>query len=74
MSTNSQEYEPKFSISECDAEQNGTIIELDDLKRKSDFDKDGLAISLSKLFNFLMIHLRYIYHTMKKMKYWLTIN
>lgn len=52
MSTNSQEYEPKFSISECDAEQNGTIIELDDLKRKSDFDKDGLAISLSKLFNF----------------------
>ena len=52
MSTNSQEYEPKFSISECDAKQNGTIIELDDLKRKSDFDKDGLAISLSKLFNF----------------------
>lgn len=52
MSTNSQEYEPKFSISQCDAKQNGTIIELDDLKRKSDFDKDGLAISLSKLFNF----------------------
>lgn len=52
MSTNSQEYEPQFSISECDAKQNGTIIELDDLKRKSDFDKDGLAISLSNLFIF----------------------
>ena len=52
MNTNSQEYEPKFSISECDIKQKGTIIELDDLKRKSDFDKDSLAISLSKLFNF----------------------
>ncbi len=52
MSTDSQEYEPQFSILECDVTQSGTTIELDDLKRKSDFDKDGLAISLSKLFNF----------------------
>ena len=52
MKTNTQEYEPRFSISKCVDTQNGTIIELDDLKRKSDFDKEGLAISLSKLFNF----------------------
>ncbi len=52
METNSQEYEPRFSILACETAPNGTTIELDDLKRKTDFDKDGLAVSLSKLFNF----------------------
>lgn len=51
MNTDGQEYEPQFSISECD-DANGTIIELDDLKRQSDFNKVDLAVSLSKLFNF----------------------
>lgn len=46
------EYEPHFDISDCIAEETGTTIELSDLKRKSAFDMEGLAISLSKLFNF----------------------
>lgn len=45
-------YEPHFDISDCAREETGTMIELKDLKRKSAFDKQGLAISLSKLFNF----------------------
>ncbi|MDE7168861.1 MAG: TIGR02391 family protein [Mucispirillum sp.] len=47
----SSDYEPRFEEFGCN-DKKGTIIELSDLKRKSDFDKDGLAISLSKLFNF----------------------
>lgn len=47
----SSDYEPQFEEHECD-ESSGTRIELSDLKRKSDFDEKGLAISLSKLFNF----------------------
>ena len=46
------EYEPHFDISDCIAEETGTTIELSDLKRKSAFDMEKLAISLSKLFNF----------------------
>lgn len=49
--TRDSAYKPQFKISTCDKRQHGTIIELCDLKRKSDFDKEGLAISLSKLFN-----------------------
>lgn len=51
--TNTQdtEYKPQFKTQACDKRQHGTIIELCDLKRKSEFDKEGLAISLSKLFN-----------------------
>lgn len=48
----SKEYKPKFNVFACDPKQKGTTIELSDLKRKSNFDKNGLAISLSKLFNF----------------------
>ncbi|MCM1041292.1 MAG: TIGR02391 family protein [Bacteroides sp.] len=51
MHTHKTEYEPKFEISDCDVSQHGTTIVLSDLKRKSGFDKEGLAVSLSKLFN-----------------------
>lgn len=49
--TQDTEYKPQFKTQTCDKRQHGTIIELCDLKRKSEFDKEGLAISLSKLFN-----------------------
>ena len=52
INSKTPEYEPHFDISDCAQEETGTIIELKDLKRKSAFDKQGLAISLSKLFNF----------------------
>lgn len=52
INSETPEYEPRFDISDCACEEIGTMIELKDLKRKSAFDKQGLAISLSKLFNF----------------------
>ena len=52
INSKTPEYEPHFHISDCAWEETGTMIELKDLKRKSAFDKQGLAISLSKLFNF----------------------
>ncbi len=52
INSETPEYEPHFDISDCAWEETGTMIELKDLKRKSAFDKQGLAISLSKLFNF----------------------
>lgn len=52
INSKTPEYEPHFDISDCAREETGTMIELKDLKRKSAFDKQGLAISLSKLFNF----------------------
>lgn len=51
VSTRGNDYEPKFQIEPSQSNQQGTIIELCSLKRKSDFDLGGLAISLSKLFN-----------------------
>ena len=45
------DYEPTFNKATCDNEEHGTSITLKNLKRKSEFDKEGLAISLSKLFN-----------------------
>jgi TIGR02391 family protein len=52
INSETPEYEPHFDISDCAQEETGTMIELKDLKRKSAFDKQELAISLSKLFNF----------------------
>ena len=52
IGTKGNDYEPKFQIEPCQPDQQGSIIELWSLKRKSDFDLNGLAISLSKLFNF----------------------
>lgn len=51
ISSNKSEYEPSFTILDCDINEIGTTIILSKLKRKSGFDKEGLAISLSKLFN-----------------------
>jgi TIGR02391 family protein len=51
-STTNHNYEPKFKQFECGPHEHGTEIELFNLKRKSGFDKQSLAISISKLFNF----------------------
>jgi uncharacterized protein (TIGR02391 family) len=51
LNTEGNDYKPSFGESETHAENQGTEIILRDLKRKSSFDKEGLAISLSKLFN-----------------------
>ena len=51
LATDKPDYEPQFNISDCDKQEHGTSIILQNLKRKSEFDKEGLAISLSKLFN-----------------------
>lgn len=44
-------YEPKFQLSECDPMEPGTIIILTDLKRKTGFNVNELAGSISRLFN-----------------------
>lgn len=49
---NKTDYEPKFKKEHCEKEISGTEIVLSDLKRKTGFDKNALAVSLSKLFNF----------------------
>lgn len=51
IGTDKPEYEPIFSICSCNNKEQGTSIILRNLKRKSEFDKEGLAVSLSKLFN-----------------------
>jgi len=51
MSCTTQNYEPSFEEKSCPLEEHGTTIVLSNLKRKSGFDLDSLAISLSKLFN-----------------------
>jgi len=51
LETKKTDYEPKFKTNSCDKNENGTSIILKNLKRKSDFDKKELAVSLSKLFN-----------------------
>ena len=45
-------YEPKFSIETCDPEEHGTAIILSELKRKTEFNVNDLANSLSRLFDF----------------------
>lgn len=52
MSCETSNYEPKYEIQDCGPDEHGTSIELRDLKRKSDFNTNDLAVSLSKLFNF----------------------
>ncbi len=49
--TRSKDYEPKFKDVASKVSDHGTTIRLTGLKRKSGFDVDGLANSLSKLFN-----------------------
>jgi uncharacterized protein (TIGR02391 family) len=51
LGTDKPDYEPIFTTTSCNKQEHGTSITLKNLKRKSEFDKEGLAISLSKLFN-----------------------
>lgn len=51
INTKGTDYRPSFKIEETHTNNQGTEIILQDLKRKSPFDKEGLAISLSRLFN-----------------------
>lgn len=51
LNTHGRDYEPKFKVEDCDLAEKGTSIILKDLKRKSAFGKEELAISISKLFN-----------------------
>ncbi|MCM1079321.1 MAG: ATP-binding protein, partial [Bacteroidales bacterium] len=46
IGSNKPEYEPSFNISDCDEQEKGTTIILSKLKRKSEFDEEGLAVSL----------------------------
>ncbi len=50
--TTGSEYKPEISNICATTESKGTAIILSDLKRKSRFNEDDLASSLSKLFNF----------------------
>ena len=52
ISCETTNYEPLFSVDKCDESEHGTLIELKSLKRKSPFDIESLAISLSRLFSF----------------------
>ena len=45
-------YKPKYHTIPCDTNDTGTTIILTNLKRKTAFSPDDLAISLSRLFNF----------------------
>lgn len=51
VNSDDYDYEPEYSITDCPNE-NGTKITLKELKRQIGIDKNGLAVSLSKLFNF----------------------
>ena len=51
LGTNKPDYEPNFKTESCNHNEHGTTIVLRKLKRTSAFDKEGLAVSLSKLFN-----------------------
>lgn len=44
-------YEPKYELSSCNLSDSGTTIKLTDLKRKTGFNVEELASSISRLFN-----------------------
>jgi uncharacterized protein (TIGR02391 family) len=50
--THGQNYKPNIISETTSSKASGTKITLSDLKRKSPFDIEALAISLSRLFNF----------------------
>ena len=52
ITTKGHDYEPFYKEEECSEELSGTTIILKKLRRKSPFDRDDFAESLSKLFNF----------------------
>ena len=45
------DYEPKFTINDCARDDTGTTIIVHELKRKTNFNRDDMAHSISKLFN-----------------------
>lgn len=52
MNTVNNDYKPEFKITNCVPDNNGTTIIVHDLKRKSNFNRNDMAHSISKLFNF----------------------
>jgi uncharacterized protein (TIGR02391 family) len=52
LATQGKDYEPPYEIYKCEKKLKGTTITLTELNRKSAFDKQDLADSISKLFNF----------------------
>lgn len=52
MQSTNANYQPKFSIRECGKDEQGTEIELSDLKRKSRLNPNDLAKGIARLFNF----------------------
>ena len=53
INTRNHDYKPKFKIEDCNPEEKGTTITLTNLKRKTSFNIEDLAESISKLFNLL---------------------
>ncbi len=53
LSTHSKDYNPSYIKTKCDKKLRGTTVKVFKLNRKPDFDKEELAIELSKLFNFV---------------------
>ena len=51
INTREGDYEPSYEDEECEEGIHGTKIVLKKLRRKSPFDKNAFAVSLSKLFN-----------------------
>ena len=49
--TKGKDYEPTFSTEDCSPEEQGTSIILRNLNRKSSFNTEELAVSLSRLFD-----------------------
>ena len=47
-----EDYKPKYKDENCNTDEHGTTITLLNLKRKTKFSAESLAISLAKLFNF----------------------
>ena len=52
MNTQGRDYEPYYEDEKCDEKLNGTKIVLKKLRRKSPFERNAFAVSLSKLFDF----------------------
>jgi uncharacterized protein (TIGR02391 family) len=51
ITTHNKDYEPIYKLEICPKKTQGTTIVLSDLKRKTAFEKEELAESISKLFN-----------------------
>lgn len=52
VNATSSNYEPTFQITDCNPSEQGTTVILSNLKRKTGFDVEEIANSLSRLFDF----------------------